>query len=136
MAFLWPQIIFHKPSFCRQNPYARHLIECLFQAEDWQLFSVMRLKKGRKTHDSALCGPIQFVNHSCRDWNAEYVRDGHDVYVKVVRDIQEGDEVLVHYSGSGRREPRSWDGCQCCLRPSPSPSAANTRSRKVSSIKS
>ncbi|WFD35618.1 [histone H3]-lysine(4) N-trimethyltransferase [Malassezia cuniculi] len=57
-----------------------------------------------------LLGPARFINHDCRP-NAEFRRNGHQIAIRAIRPIMQGDEITVYY-GDNYFEPGNSE-CMC-----------------------
>ena len=66
-----------------------------------------------------LCGSLQLINHSCKDYNALIVPGANNrAHLKVVRDVAPNDEILINYGHLvGNRGSEFWTNgtCSCCI---------------------
>jgi len=73
------------------------------QSSDYQFFSTFI--KRERLHESellplgtyAMMGPIQLVNHSSKEPNAEFLEDGYRIVLNIIKPVKPGEELLVNY---------------------------------------
>eukprot|EP00834_Sanchytrium_tribonematis_P004398 NODE_214_length_12495_cov_0.543078.p2 type:complete len:594 gc:universal NODE_214_length_12495_cov_0.543078:5975-7756(+) len=79
-------------------------------------FSVMHREFNGVNTPGLLIGPIQFVNHQCVRPNVDIVfnSDTKLTYLKAVRDIKNGEELLTYYGDNYFGETNQYCQCKVC----------------------